>query len=99
MIGLTGGGLFPAFPKNKLIILDVEQKSIFAEISLKYNINKIKIKNELIFVVCDFKIFIFNLFEKLELKMKLQTSFNSNGILETNGFSNPSYFAYILNLE
>ncbi len=104
ILALTGGGLFPYFPTNKLIIWDASEvkqdgNRIKAEIIFKEEINNIKFKYEFLFVVCDYKIYIYNLFENLVLKVEIPTSFNSKGRIETNRIDKDSIFAYLSNQE
>ncbi len=54
ILAMTGGGLFPYFPTNKLVIWDDEEEKIKAEIIFKSEINAIKFKYEYLFVVCDY---------------------------------------------
>lgn len=95
IIAMTGGGLFPYFPQNKLIVWDENVEQIKAEISLKQEIKNIKFKHEFLFVITDNKIYVYSFFENLTLKMIKTTIYNPKGIFETNSIDEPSYFAYL----
>ena len=62
IIAMTGGGLFPYFPTNKLIIWDDEKEEICAELFCKNEINAIKFKYKYLFLVYDHRIFIYDIF-------------------------------------
>ena len=95
ILALTGGGLFPSFPQNKVIIWDENSEQIKAEISLKQEIRNIKFKYEYLFIVTDNKIYVYSFFENLTLKMIRNTIYNPKGIFETNSIDQPCYFAYL----
>lgn len=95
ILAMTGGGLFPYFPQNKVIIWDENMEKIKAEISLKQEIKNIKFKHEYLFVLTDNKIYVYSFFENLALKMVKNTIYNPKGIFETNSIDEPCYFAYL----
>ena len=96
ILAMTGGGLYPYFPTNKLIIWDDDQEKIKAEIVLKNEINSVKFKYEYLFVVVDFKIYIYSIFENLSLKMEVMTLYNPKGMIETNSIDDPCLFAHLV---
>lgn len=96
ILAMTGGGLYPYFPTNKLIIWDDEKEKIKAEITLKSEINAVKFKYEYLFVVVDFKIYIYSIFENLNLKMEVMTLYNPKGLIETNAIDDPCLFAHLV---
>ncbi len=51
IMAMTGGGLFPYFPTNKLIIWDDAKEEIVAELFCKNEIKAIKFKFKYIFLV------------------------------------------------
>jgi len=95
ILAMTGGGLFPYFPQNKVVIWDENNERIKAEISLKQEIRNIKFKHEYLFVLTDNKIYVYSFFENLTLKMVKNTIYNPKGIFETNSIDEPCYFAYL----
>lgn len=99
IIAMTGGGLFPYFPPNKLVIWDDDQEKIKGEIIFKNKINAIRFKYEYVFVVADYKIFVYNLFENLALKIEVGTLFNPKGKIELNSIDSDVIFAYTTNKE
>lgn len=99
ILALSGGGLFPYFPSNKLIIWDDEEQKIKAEIVFKTEINALKFKYEYLLVICDYKIYIYNVFENLTLRTEIITSFNPRGRVETNCIDTPSLIAFLVNPE
>ena len=99
ILAMSGGGLFPYFSPNKLIIWDDDQEKIKAEIVFKNKINAVRFKHEYIFIVTDYKIFVYNLFENLTLKVEIGTLFNPKGRLEINSVDSEVIFAFITNKE
>lgn len=98
-MAMTGGGLFPYFPPNKLIIWDDDQEKIKAEIIFKSKINSVRFKYEFVFVITDYKIFVYNIFENLTLKIEIGTLFNPKGKIEINSIDSDVIFAYPTNKE
>lgn len=98
-MAMSGGGLFPYFSPNKLIIWDDDQEKIKAEIVFKNKINSVHFKHEYIFIVTDYKIYVYNLFENLTLKVEIGTLFNPKGKLEINSVDSEVIFAFITNKE
>lgn len=97
ILAMTGGGLFPYYPQNKVIIWDENSETIKAEVSLKQEVRNIKFKYEFLFVVTDNKIYVYSFFENLTLKMVKNTVYNPKGIFETNSIDDPCYFAFMSN--
>jgi hypothetical protein len=96
ILAMTGGGLYPYYPQNKLIIWDDAAEKIKAEIVFKQQeINNIKFKYEYLFVLTDYKIYIYSFFENLTLKKEVDTIYNPKGLFETNSLDEPSYFAHL----
>ena len=59
IIALVGGGQNPKFPLNKVIIWDDQQKKQICELRLKSTINNVKLKKDIIFIICQNKIYVF----------------------------------------
>ena len=99
LLAMTGGGLFPHFPPNMLVLWDEHAEKIKAEITFKYEINNIKIKHEFLFVITDYKIYMYALFENLTLKMEIDTAYNPKGLFEANSLDDPGYFAHLATVD
>ena len=95
ILAMSGGGLFPFFPKQKVVIWEDHEGTIRAEIVFKTEVLNVKIKYEYLFVVLENKIFVYGLFDQLVLKRQFNTYDNPFGLLETNAVDLPTYFALI----
>lgn len=95
ILAMSGGGLFPYFPKHKVVIWEDHEGAIRAEIVFKSDVLNVKIKYEFLFVVLETKIFVYGLFDQLALKRQYATYENPKGILETNSVDSPTYFAIL----
>lgn len=58
-----------------------------------------RFKYEFVFVITDYKIFVYNLFENLTLKIEIGTLFNPKGRVEINSVDSEVIFAYPTNKE
>lgn len=97
ILAMTGGGLFPYYPQNKVIIWDESAETIKAELSLKQEVRNVRFKHEYLFVITDNKIYVYSYFENLVLKMVKATVYNPKGLFESNSIDEPCYFAYLSN--
>ena len=61
VLALVGGGKYPKYPQNKVVLWDDENSRIINELSFNGYVNNVKLKRDKIVIVCDKKIFVFNL--------------------------------------
>ena len=83
---LVGGGKYPIFPKNKVILWDEETSMVISEISFSTLIQNLKVKKDLLFVATEVRIHVINLlslqvFDRLELD---STSLTVKGLMSIN---------------
>ena len=93
ILGLVGGGAYPKFSKNKLIIWDDIQRKEIAELKFTSNVINIKLKKDRIFSICENKIFIFDFktYKNIEI---IQTSDNPKGLIGLSYEQNINIIAY-----
>ena len=79
---LVGGGKYPKYPQNKVILWDDNNGKIITEITFNGYINNVKIKKERIVIVCDKTIYIFNLlnFQQIDT-IDVDTIENKKGLI------------------
>ena len=83
-LALIGGGSCPKFSNKKVILYNDEKDSIESEFKFTTPVLNVKLKKFLIFIVCEKKIFVFNI-ENSQNIDSLETSTNKNGIIAING--------------
>ena len=97
ILGLVGGGTYPKFNKNKLIIWDDMQCKEISELKFSSNVLNIKLKKDKIFSICENKIFIFN-FQTYQNIDIIETKDNPKGLIAISYSPNVNILAYpILN--
>ena len=83
-LALIGGGRCPKFNNKKVILYNDEKELIESEFKFTTPVLNVKLKKFLIFIVCEKKIFVFNI-ETSQNIDSLETSTNKNGIIAING--------------
>jgi WD40 repeat protein len=83
-LALIGGGICPKFSNKKVILYNDEKDSIESEFKFTTPVLNVKLKKFLIFIVCEKKIFVFNIENSQNIDC-LETSTNKNGIIAING--------------
>ena len=83
-LALIGGGSCPKFSNKKVILYNDEKDSIESEFKFTTPVLNVKLKKFLIFIVCEKKIFVFNIENSQNIDC-LETSTNKNGIIAING--------------
>ena len=81
ILALVGGGTFPKFSLNKVIIWDELQENIISQLRFDTNVKNIKLTKEKIVTVCETKIYIFNLFDLSIINECIETFSNPKGII------------------
>jgi len=79
---LVGGGKYPKYPQNKVILFDDNSGKIITELSFNGYVNNVKLKKDRIIIVCDKKIYIFNLltFQHIDI-IDFDNVENKNGLI------------------
>jgi hypothetical protein len=83
-LALMGGGRVPKYGKNKLIIWDDHENKVISELKFTTTIINIKLKKDLLFVVCQKRIYVFD-FNTYESIDTIDTGDNKNEIIAING--------------
>lgn len=79
ILALVGGGKNPKYPANKVIIWDEQKGKEVSEISFSSNVINIKLTKERVFVVCERKLFVFDI-NSLEPIDIFETYYNNKGL-------------------
>lgn len=93
IIALVGGGKNPKYNKNKVIIWDDYQAKVISELKFTSSIKNVKMKKDKIIVVCEKRIFVFNLitYENIDI---LDTAENPKGLVAVNTDSSTTVIAF-----
>ena len=93
ILALVGGGKYPKYNKNKVIVWDDYEQKVVSELKFTNSIKNVKLKNDKIFIVLEKKIFVFNL-ETYENIESIDTCDNSKGLIGINNDQNFTVIAY-----
>lgn len=92
-LALMGGGKVPKYNKNKLIIWDDHENKIIGELKFTTSIMNIKLKKDLLFVVCRKNIYIFD-FNTYEIIDTIDTGDNIKELIAINSSPELTVLAY-----
>lgn len=92
-LALMGGGKVPKYNKNKLIIWDDHENKITGELKFTTSIMNIKLKKDLLFVVCRKNIYIFD-FNTYEIIDTIDTGDNIKELIAINSSPELTVLAY-----
>ena len=92
---LVGGGKYPKYPQNKVILFDDNSGKIITELSFNGYVNNVKLKKDRIIIVCDKKIYIFNLltFQHIDI-IDFDNVENKNGLIAITYEQKINFIAY-----
>lgn len=79
VLALVGGGTDPQYPVNKVMIWDDHQSRCIGELSFRSEVKAVKLRRDLIVVVLDQKIFVYN-FSDLKILNQIETIANPKGL-------------------
>lgn len=79
ILALVGGGRYPKFSKNKIIIWDDHQGKVISQLRFNSNVINVKIRVDSIIGICEKKIYVFGI-NKLDTIDILDTCENSSGL-------------------
>ena len=94
ILALVGGGKNPKFPLNKVIIWDDQQGKQICELRFKTLIKNVKLKKDIIIVICQNKIYAYKLNSLELLSEPLETYDNPKGIIALSTIENKTIIAY-----
>lgn len=83
ILALVGGGDYPKYPQNKVVIWDDHQSKAVAELSFKSDIKLVKLKAEKIIVSLEDRIYVYH-FTDMKLIDLIETCKNPDGIFSVN---------------
>ena len=92
-LALMGGGRVPKYGKNKLVIWDDHESKVISELKFTTTIMTVKLKKDLLIVVCQKRIYIFD-FNTFEIKDTIDTGDNKNELIALNGDPDYTIIAY-----
>lgn len=80
ILALVGGGKKPKYTTNKVIIWDDHQSKVVSELRFTGPVRNVKLKKDRLIVVCDMKIYVFNLlnFQNIDT---IDTVENNKGLI------------------
>jgi len=78
-IALVGGGKYPRYPANKVILWDCERKKSIKELIFKFNVKSIKLCRNHLIIGLERHIYVYQLPE-LGIFQAVETSFNPQGL-------------------
>ena len=87
-LALVGGGRVPKYCNKKVVIFNDFLEKIESEFKFTIPVLNVKLKKDLIFIVCEKKIYVFNL-ETSQNIDSLDTTENKKGLIAIN--NNPNY--------
>ena len=87
-LALLGGGKTPKFNNNKVVIWDDSKNKEIGEIKFITPIINIKIKKDLLFIICQKRIYLFN-FNTYDIINTIDTGDNNTGLIAIN--NDPSF--------
>lgn len=93
ILALVGGGKTPKYSPNKVIIWDDHQSKVVSELRFTSYVCNVKLKRERLIVVCERKIYLFNLtnFQNMDT---IDTFDNNKGLIAVNTDPNSTVIAY-----
>ena len=92
-LALMGGGRVPKYGKNKLVIWDDHESKVISELKFTTTIMTVKLKKDLLIVVCQKRIYIFD-FNTFEILDTIDTADNKNELIALNGDPEYTIIAY-----
>lgn len=93
ILALVGGGKTPKYSPNKVIIWDDHQSKVVSELRFTSYIYNVKLKKDRLIVVCEHKIYLFNLlnFQNIDT---IDTFDNAKGLIAVNPDPKSTVIAY-----
>ena len=97
-LALIGGGKTPKYNINKVVLYDDAQESIQSEFKFITPVLNVKLKKNLIFIVCETKLYVFNLQNTQNIDC-FDTSINKRGLIAISGSPDKTIIAYPIDFE
>ncbi|GLJ45377.1 hypothetical protein SUGI_0955230 [Cryptomeria japonica] len=80
ILAIVGGGSFPRYPSNKVMIWDDHQGRCIGELSFRAQVRAVRLRRDKIAVALEHKIYVYNLAD-LTLVLQIDTMPNAKGLL------------------
>eukprot|EP00816_Leptocylindrus_hargravesii_P004990 CAMPEP_0196806682 /NCGR_PEP_ID=MMETSP1362-20130617/6600_1 /TAXON_ID=163516 /ORGANISM="Leptocylindrus danicus, Strain CCMP1856" /LENGTH=516 /DNA_ID=CAMNT_0042180279 /DNA_START=355 /DNA_END=1905 /DNA_ORIENTATION=- len=87
LLAIVGGGSFPQYPANKVMIYDDHQSKCIGELSFRQKVMAVKLRRDRIAAATSTKVYLYN-FADLSLLDQIHTIANSRGLLALSPGSN-----------
>ena len=97
-LALVGGGKIPKYNNKKVVIYNDAENCIESEYKFTTPVLNVKFKKDLIFIVCDKKIYVFNVQTSQNID-SFDTITNKKGIIAVNGCPEKTIMAHPIELE
>lgn len=92
ILGIVGGGKKPRYTLNKVMIWDDHQIKSIGEMSFRSEVKAVKLRSQVVVVVLDYKIFVYNFSDLKQIKF-IETAQNSKGLCSVNNENSPIIIA------
>ena len=98
LLALVGGGKLPKYNNKKVVIYNDEEERIECEFKFTTKVINVKFKDNLLFIVCEKKIYVFDV-ETSQNIDSFETTSNKRGIIAVNGSKNKTIMAHPIEFE
>lgn len=98
LLALVGGGSLPKFTSKKVVIYNDKEDSIESEYKFSTEVLNVKFKKNYIIIVCEKKIYVFNLITSQNIDT-FDTLNNNKGIIAVNGCPEKTIIAFPIEYE
>ena len=92
-LAMLGGGKAPIYNNNKVVIWDENKTKVISELKFITKIINIKLKKDLLFVICEERIYLFNL-NTYDIIDTIDTGKNLKGLIAINADPSFNIIAY-----
>ena len=92
-LAMIGGGKIPKYNNNKAVIWDDHEKKVISELKFITPVINIKIKKDLLFILCPKRIYVFN-FNTYDNIETIDTCDNKKGLIAINNAPDFTVLAY-----
>ena len=97
-LALIGGGKLPKYSNKKVVLYNDKKECIESEYKFTTSVINVKFKKNLLFVICEKKIYVFNI-ENSQNIDSFDTIINKRGIIAINGSPNKTIMAHPIEFE
>ena len=92
-LALIGGGKMPKYTDKKVVLYNDKEETIECEYKFTTPVLNVKLKKDLLFIVCETKIFVFIIHNSQNIDC-FDTVINKKGLIAINGNPNKTIMAY-----